>query len=90
MHLVMPAHLCWANTRAFFYPLQFRIHLQVIAIVGFFMRQKENGMGGPDLLGFLFCRDAPLHFGGDSLVCQPLCGLLHRHALELLGTVVLS
>lgn len=47
-------------------------------------------MGGTDLLGFLFCRDAALHFGGDRLVRQPSCGLLHRGELEPLGAVVLS
>lgn len=47
-------------------------------------------MSGALLLGFLFCRDAALRFGGDKIVQQPLCGLLHRVELELIGAVVLS
>lgn len=61
-----------------------------MVVIVFVFKKREDGMGGTDLLGFLFCRDAAFHFGGDRLVCQPLCGLLHRGELEPLGEVVLS
>lgn len=60
--------------------MQLRIHLQVIAIVGFFMREKEDGMGGPGLLGFLFCRDAPLLLEETALsvsLCVGCCTDMH-------------
>lgn len=35
---------------------------------------KGGGMDRPDLLGFLFLREAAFQFGGDWLVHQPLRG----------------